>query len=55
MDAYTEKLNSIGDSLIKWADPEGQFTGYTEVSSDLKQWYLGLRHWAVLICFPSLL
>mmetsp|Transcript_118672 Transcript_118672/g.343229 ORF Transcript_118672/g.343229 Transcript_118672/m.343229 type:complete len:273 (-) Transcript_118672:29-847(-) len=30
MDAYTNTLNSIGDTLIRWADPEGQYTGYTK-------------------------
>ena len=31
MDNYIETLNSIGDSLIKWADPEEIVTGYTKV------------------------
>jgi hypothetical protein len=28
---YTEKLTSIGDSILNWADPENEFRGYTEV------------------------
>ena len=31
MDEYTAALESIGDSILLWADPEGQFTGYTKV------------------------
>ena len=31
MDAYTAALNSIGDSMIEWSDPEGKFSGYTKV------------------------
>lgn len=27
---YISTLDSVGDSLVKWADPEGQFTGYTK-------------------------
>lgn len=34
MDEYTAALESIGDSILLWADPEGQFTGYT------KGWFL---------------
>eukprot|EP00751_Fragilariopsis_kerguelensis_P039712 CAMPEP_0171015318 /NCGR_PEP_ID=MMETSP0736-20130129/25849_1 /TAXON_ID=186038 /ORGANISM="Fragilariopsis kerguelensis, Strain L26-C5" /LENGTH=139 /DNA_ID=CAMNT_0011450107 /DNA_START=98 /DNA_END=514 /DNA_ORIENTATION=- len=30
MEEYTATLDSIGDSLIRWADPENQFTGHTK-------------------------
>ena len=29
--SYFETLNDIGDSIVAWADPEGQFSGYTKV------------------------
>jgi len=29
--AYIEKLDSIGESILQWADPDNQFRGYTEV------------------------
>ena len=28
---YEETLNSIGESIIKWADPTNEYTGYTDV------------------------
>ena len=28
---YTETLESIGDAIILWADPEGEFSGFTKV------------------------
>lgn len=31
MDAYTATLEYIGDSIIGWADPDQQFTGFTKV------------------------
>lgn len=34
MDAYTATLEYIGDSIIGWADPDQQFTGFT------KGWWL---------------
>jgi len=30
-DEYTKKLDSIGESILTWADPESDFRGYTEV------------------------
>ena len=27
----SDSLNALGDSIIAWADPEGQFSGYTKV------------------------
>jgi hypothetical protein len=32
MDVYTDTLNSIGDVIIRLADPTGEYTGYTKVS-----------------------
>jgi hypothetical protein len=32
MEEYTATLESLGDSLIVWADPEGRFSGFTKVS-----------------------
>lgn len=31
MEAYTSVLNSVGDAIISWADPEGKFGGHTKV------------------------
>jgi hypothetical protein len=31
MDVYISTLNSIGDAVIEWTDPENQFRGHTEV------------------------
>lgn len=31
-DEYISKLDAVGESILKWADPEHQFRGYTEVS-----------------------
>lgn len=28
---YTKTLDSIGESILTWADPERDFRGYTEV------------------------
>jgi hypothetical protein len=45
MDSYMETLNSIGDALLQWADPEGQFGGYTKVSdtfASILPWILSL-------------
>ena len=30
-DEYIESLDSIGESILIWADPDKQFRGYTEV------------------------
>ena len=35
MGAYTDTLNAVGDILIKWADPDERFTGFTKVNSHL--------------------
>jgi len=32
-DKYAETLESVGESILDWADPEKQFRGYTEVRS----------------------
>lgn len=34
MDEYKATLESVGDAIIQWADPESQFTGFT------KGWFL---------------
>jgi hypothetical protein len=31
MEEYTATLESYGDSLILWADPESRFSGHTKV------------------------
>lgn len=31
MDTYISTLNSVGDSILEWADPDTKFRGYTEV------------------------
>jgi hypothetical protein len=31
MNAYTATTEYVGDAIISWADPEGQFTGFTKV------------------------
>jgi hypothetical protein len=31
MDNYLATLDSIGESILVWADPENKFRGYTEV------------------------
>lgn len=31
MDEYKATLESVGDAIIQWADPESQFTGFTKV------------------------
>jgi hypothetical protein len=31
MDQYTDTLNSVGESILTWADPENQFRGHTNV------------------------
>jgi len=31
MEAYSSTLENIGDKIISWADPDGQFGGYTKV------------------------
>ena len=36
MEGYTETLESVGDSILQWVDPEYKFQGYTEVS--LARW-----------------
>jgi hypothetical protein len=28
---YTEVLDSVGESILQWADPETKYRGYTEV------------------------
>uniref|UniRef100_A0A7R9ZHM8 Elongation of fatty acids protein n=1 Tax=Pseudictyota dubia TaxID=2749911 RepID=A0A7R9ZHM8_9STRA len=30
MSAYVETMDSIGESILSWADPEGKFRGHTE-------------------------
>jgi hypothetical protein len=32
MDNYVDTLNSVGESIVAWADPDTQFTGFTNVS-----------------------
>ena len=32
MEAYYEKIDALGETLLNWADPENQYRGYTEVS-----------------------
>lgn len=32
MDTYYSTLDSIGDSIVEWTDPESKFRGYTDVS-----------------------
>ena len=34
MDEYKATLESVGDAIIQWADPESQFTGFTKVRDD---------------------
>lgn len=34
MDAYTDTLNSIGDAIIRLADPTGEYTGFTKVTAE---------------------
>lgn len=29
-DDYVDKLNTIGDAILDWADPENKFRGHTE-------------------------
>jgi hypothetical protein len=31
MDNYLETLDSVGESILVWADPENKFRGHTEV------------------------
>jgi len=31
MEAYLNTMDSIGESILNWADPDNQFRGYTEV------------------------
>jgi hypothetical protein len=31
-DAYSAKLDSVGNAILTWADPQSQFRGYTDVS-----------------------
>lgn len=31
MDDYVDTLNSWGETILVWADPENKFRGYTEV------------------------
>lgn len=35
MEAYAETLESVGDSIILWADPDGEFSGFTKVKSTM--------------------
>lgn len=30
---YTKVLDSVGESILAWADPENKFRGFTEVSA----------------------
>ena len=30
--SFSDSLNEFGDAVIQWADPTGDFTGYTKVS-----------------------
>lgn len=32
MDTYLQTMDKVGDAIIKWIDPESDFTGYTKVS-----------------------
>ena len=32
MDTYFSTLDSIGESIVAWTDPENQFRGHTDVS-----------------------
>ncbi len=32
MDAYLTTMDAVGDSIIKFVDPNNEFTGYTDVS-----------------------
>lgn len=34
MDTYIATLDSVGESILKWSDPEEQFRGFTNVSKD---------------------
>ena len=45
MDDYKATLESIGDAIILWADPESQFTGFTKVRTT----------WTILLCSNELL
>jgi hypothetical protein len=31
MQAYTETLQNVGESILQWSDPETKFRGHTEV------------------------
>ena len=46
MDEYKATLESIGDAIIQWADPESQFTGFNKVRDDGKRYYV-----RTTICF----
>lgn len=32
MEAYTQTIGDIGESILQWSDPENKFRGHTEVS-----------------------
>lgn len=34
MAEFYEQVDAFGETILKWADPEDQFRGYTEVSTD---------------------
>ena len=33
MDVYLSTLDSVGEAILSWADPQNKFRGYTEVRS----------------------
>jgi hypothetical protein len=35
MDNYIATLNNVGESIVAWADPNNQYTGYTNVRLSL--------------------
>lgn len=38
MDDYVDTLNSWGETILVWADPENKFRGYTEVRHTEQSW-----------------
>jgi len=40
-DSYMKSLESLGDSILNWSDPERNFRGYTEVRRRRRRhkWY----------------
>ena len=35
-ETYMETLDSVGEAILSWADPEDKFVGYTRVRDHLK-------------------